>query len=538
MADSPQALMNALSEIAFMPAEQYDDVTKAQIAERTWPLGVAAISQQLEESSDPRRDITAQEIGGYLDALTAIAVKSKADGNLLWGRVQGTKYEREGSNWVQQKLQEFGFGDIRKDRVPARRPLWWLDDLELSVVRAPGFGVGQEHRFTNALTAYQSATTPKQGLVAEVVYVGEGTPAELQGRDLEGKIVLLRSRGLPGSLFHSARVAYSRLATLERKPAAVIVWPDVPGASQVAARVGSVGGGENIGLALPWTTINNNDGYYLRKLVDRASPENPVKVRLNVQGREQGADERYSYNVYGLLPGRSGKYILHLAHVDGFLYALHCNAGAVAMNLALANHYGKMSAQEREHGHIFLFVGDHENPGVGATDKFIENNTALVNEDLLIILRPEKPGMVQQTDEGWIQANSNVAVPGMLMVTNRSPLIIDLFRQAIKNYAISTADFIYADPAADETNFHPPYFDGGVISAGWATGTRYYHSTADFEQNLISTHELEKMARAHAFISDELGNYNKSDLEAGAVPYRAENSIYQSDVLKMMFGNH
>jgi hypothetical protein len=155
-----------------------------------------------------------------------------------------------------------------------------------------------------------------------------------------------------------------------------------------------------------------------------------------------------------------------------------------------------------------------------------------------MILRPEKPGMVQQTDEGWILANSNVAVPGILMVTNRSPLIVDLFRQAAKNYSISTADFVYADPAADETNFHPPYFDGGVISAGWATGTRYYHSTADYEQNLISPYELEKMARAHAFISDELGNYSKADLERGAVPYRAENSIYQSDVLKMMFGNH
>jgi hypothetical protein len=188
--------------------------------------------------------------------LTAVALKSKAEGNLLWGRIQGTQYEREAADWVQAKLQEFGFEDIRKDTVPARRPLWWLDELELTVVAAPGFSSQQEYRFVNALTAYQSATTPRGGIEAELVYVGEGSPAELQGRDLAGKVVLLRSRGLPGSLFHSARVAFSRLATLEKKPTAVIVWPDVPGASQVAARVGSVGGGENIGLALPWTTIN------------------------------------------------------------------------------------------------------------------------------------------------------------------------------------------------------------------------------------------------------------------------------------------
>jgi hypothetical protein len=47
MADSPQALMNALSEIAFMPAEQYNAINEAQLAQRTWPFGAgAAISQR------------------------------------------------------------------------------------------------------------------------------------------------------------------------------------------------------------------------------------------------------------------------------------------------------------------------------------------------------------------------------------------------------------------------------------------------------------------------------------------------------------
>ena len=46
------------------------------------------------------------------------------------------------------------------------------------------------------------------------------------------------------------------------------------------------------------------------------------------------------------------------------------------------------------------------------------------------------------------------------------------------------------------------------------------------------------MARAHAYIVSELEKYTKSDIEKGAVPYTAKKSIYQSDLLKLMLGNH
>ena len=156
-----------------------------------------------------------------------------------------------------------------------------------------------------------------------------------------------------------------------------------------------------------------------------------------------------------------------------------------------------------------------------------------------MIVRAEKPGMIQEVGKGWLNGvHSNVARPSMLMITNRSPLLQKLFTQAINNYTISSADFIYTDPAADEVNFHPPYFDEGLISAGWATGTRYYHTTADGENNLVSATELEKMGRAYSYVIDQLAGYRKKDLEAGAVPYSAENSIYQSDIFKLLFGNH
>ena len=540
MADSPEALIDALSDVAFLPPDKLRAKRGQEVESLLQPLNIQQAMQPFDPRIDPRADIKAEDIAGYLDYLTQISIKSKKDGNLIWGRIQGTKYERQASNYVEKKLKSFGFSDVRKDRVPARRPLWHLDHLELTVTAAPGFRPKQTFSFKNALTAYQSATTPKGGVESEVIFVGEGTPAELSGRNLTNKIVLLRSRGLPGGLFHSARTAYSRIAVGDYgMPLGVVVWSDIPNASVVATRVGAIGGGDNLGLALPWTVINNQDGYYLRKLLDRATPNQPVMMRLDVQGEEQGPDKRYSYNVYGVLPGQSGKYILHITHIDGFLYAQHCNGGSVAMQMAMAKHYADLPAEQRRHGLIFLFVGDHENPGVGATDKFVEANRELMERDVLVVIRSEKPGMVQELDEGWVTSvPTNVMVPQLLMVTNRSPLLIDLFRQAATRYNIATMDYVYSDPASDETNFHPPYFDAGVISAGWATGTRYYHTTADYENNLVRPEILEKQGRAYAYVIDELMKYEKRDLERGDTPYSAEKSIYQSDILKLLMGNH
>ena len=540
MADSPEALIRSLGEVSFLTPEQMAAKRAQEIDGLLEPMNIEQSPQILGTQLDPRAPIRARDIAEYLDHLTGISIRSKEDGNLIWGRVQGTKYEREASDYVEARLREFGFEDVRKDLIPARRPLWHLENLELSVITAPGFESGHIYRFDNALTAYQSATTPTGGIEAEVIFVGEGTPAELSGRDLAGKIVLLRSRGLPGGLFHSARTAYSRIVIGEYgMPKGIIVWSDIPNSSVVATRVGAIGGGNNLGLALPWTVINNQDGYYLRKLLDRATPQQPVRMRLDVQGEEQGPDKRFSYNVYGVLPGQSGKYILQITHIDGFLYAQHCNGGGVAMQMAMARHYAALPAEQRQHGLIFLFVGDHENPGVGATDKFVEANRELMERDLLVVLRPEKPGMVQELDEGWISSvPTNVMTPQMLMVTNRSPLLIDLFGRAATLYNIATMEYVYPDPASDETNFHPPYFDAGVISAGWATGTRYYHTTGDYENNLVRPEVLEKQGRAYAYVIDELMKYDKSDLERGGTPYTAEKSIYQSDILKLLLGNH
>jgi len=538
LATSPQALVKMLSDIAFLPPDEYATKLKGERDAHAFPIGLQQLPQYLAVSDDPRGDISAAELSEYAQVLIDIAQKSRDDGEVLWGRIQGTKYEREAHQWIYQKLESFGLEQVYHDPFPSQYPQWRPTVCSLTVTSASGLSIDETYRFERPITAFVSATTPPGGIHAPMVYVGDGTAAELQGRNLDGKIVLLRGRTQPGALLSSVRTAYSRIAAGDYGQAAgVVVWWDVPNTQQVAGRVGAPGGGDDIGLALPWTTIGNDAGLYLRKLLDRATPEQAVMVNLEVQGRMESGDERISGNTYAILPGQSDQYIVIPTHVDGYFFGIHDNGSSIALNLALARHYAKVPLEQRKHGIIFLFQGDHEVPGVGGTLPFIDKHRQLMTENLLLVLRPEHLGMIRPMDEGTLFARSNVADPLMLLVTNRSPVLIDLFKDAANKYGISMGDLVYIDPAADEAAFHIPYNDLNAISSGWIQTGKFYHSTADVDWGGVDFVQMEKLARAHAFLIDQLSRYSKEDLHEGGMPV-PEQSIYQSDLLKILMGDH
>jgi len=538
LATSPSELLKMLENVSFLTPKEYEEKLRIEVAEHAFPIGLQQLPQKLDEATDPRRNITKGELEEYAGVLTGIALESKNDGEILWGRIQGTKYERKALRWIAEKLKSFGLTDVHHDPFPSQFPQWRPTTCDVVITAAPSFKDNESYVFEGAITAFVSATTPKGGIESEVIYVGDGSAAELQGRDVSGKIVLLRGRTQPSAFFNSARTAFSRLASgAFGKPLGVIVWWDVPNTYQVAGRVGAHGGGDAIGEALPWTSIGNDAGLYLRKLIDRTTPDNPVMVRLDVQGHMEFGEERMSGNAYAILPGQSGDYIVIPSHVDGYFYGINDNGSSVALNLALARHYAKIPFKQRQHGLIFLFQGDHEVPGVGGTVPFIRKYEKLMREHLLLVLRPEHLGMIHPMDAGAFVALSNITDPLMLLVTNRSPLLIDLFKRAATNYAIAMGDIVYIDPAADEAAFHPPYNDLNAISSGWVNNGKYYHSTADVDWNAVDFSQMEKLARAHAFIIDELSKATKADLHRDGFPAPTK-SIYQSDLLKIIVGNN
>ena len=538
MASSPEEMIKILANISFKKPEELSQKMR-ELHETHFHCLEMEESPRPYIENDLRADICSSDIEQFAMQLVDISKQSKADGNILWGRIQGTKYEHQAQELVAQTLRSYGIEDVRQDHFPIRFPQWLPTKNELTVTQCNDLDTA--FTFKNAITPFPSGLTTQEGIEAEVVYVGQGTAAELSGRNLEGKIVLLQADfSAGGPMYSSARTAYSRIATGQYGiPAGVIAWWTLPGAKQIATRVGAMGGGDSVGAALPWISLGYDDGLYLRKLLDRADESNPVKVRMCVRGEMEDGTQRSSSNVYGFIPGNTGKSVVMTFHTDSYFYGLHDNAGTAAMVMAAAKHYAARPLEERGHGLVILSVGDHEHPGVGATDKFIEQNLDFVRNEMLMVLRPEKLGVIAMTKEGPIQAKSNQAIPAMQLITNKSPLLLKIFRKAVDSYALPTADFFYQDPAADETHFHPPFakFDDlNAISTGWAISSYAYHSTADYDLGLISFKLLEKYARAHIFIIDSLKDFTKEELHKNESPL-PEHSIYSSELFKVFYGN-
>ena len=543
MAESPEELLRALENLSFLKPKEYEEKMIELMNNHAYNIGLKALPQLIAEEKDHRKSITEAEIANYSKVLQDIAVESKNDGEILWGRIQGTKYERKAHDWIYNKLKSMGIEDVVHDKFPAQYPQWRPTKCELIVTSAPSFKAREIYEFKDAVTAFVSATTPEGGIERELVYVGDGSAAELSGRELTNKIVLLRGRTLPSAMLSAARTAYSRVAAGRYgKAAGIIVWWDVPKSKQVAGRIGAPGGGDAIGKALPWTSIGDDQGLYLRKLLDRATPDNPVKIKMNIQGQIEAGKDRMSGNVYAKLPGKSGQYILIPTHVDGYFYGIHDNGASVAMNMALANYFSTMPLEDREHGIIFFFEGDHEVPGLGGTLPYTNQHKHFLEENLLITVRPEHLGMVRPMYEGVFVSTSNITEPLFLTNTNQSPLISEIFIEAANQYTLAVGDIAIIEPFADEAAFHPPFHDIGAISAGWIQSSKFYHSSADVDWETlgwggVDYKQMEKFGRAHAFIIETLFKYNKADLEKDGKP-APKAPIYQSDLLKMYMGNN
>jgi hypothetical protein len=150
----------------------------------------------------------------------------------------------------------------------------------------------------------------------------------------------------------------------------------------------------------------------------------------------------------------------------------------------------------------------------------------------------EHLGFTQQLKEGFLTGQTNIGSPVFLTLSNKSPLLLDLFKQAASDYGVSMADNYSTDFATDEIAFYPPFNDfGSPVFAGWLQTGAYYHTTADVDMNGISYTEMEKATRGMAFIFDELGNHTIDDLREGESPI-PEDSVYSSLLFKLFLGNN
>lgn len=283
------------------------------------------------------------EVRKYISALRmADDVKSL----IQYGpRHAGTSNEHKAASYVESEMRK-ALSLVRVDRVEGINA-WKLHDTRVKVIDP----VEQE---LTSIALLGSASTPKEGLTAELCYVGRGTFEDYNESDLAGKIIMRdppRALTLDNTSDESSpqgpvdsSIKRGAVGFLEhaRIPGKILQMPLLSGP---------------LGLPVPAVAVTYEDGQYLKELLrewyaipkgsKRTADHQPVNLRIWVDAKSYPS---YGLNVIGRIDGeeKKGEIICLVAHHDNANGPGACdNATAVAVNLETARVLSKMSKPKR-----------------------------------------------------------------------------------------------------------------------------------------------------------------------------------------------
>src|SRR5882672_7073293 len=286
-------------------------------------------------------DVDAMKIKAMIGDITGISRKSRDDGNQYWGRIAGTPYDRMTEDWVMTQFNRLGMRDVHRQEI-AMKPLWYPTSW------AAEFTVGgKTTELKSSFPITESPGTKREGITAPVVWVGLGSAADFQGRDVRGKAVMIYSLATPGGRDHSADWSGAIKRANDAGAALILVEMGFPGNAQSEPE-GAVG------TTAPTITITTDDANLIRDRLDKGEP---LSLHLKLETEER--EGLKTGNVWGVLPGASDEQILIMAHTDSFFEGAMDNASGIAMMLDIARHYGAVAQSQRPRTLVFLTTSDH-----------------------------------------------------------------------------------------------------------------------------------------------------------------------------------
>jgi len=322
-------------------------------------LGIYAALAQEEASAVGEPQVpTTEEIFGWVQDLWRIG----AEGRYGY-RMPGTPADHRAADYIEEKFWEFGL-QTHKEAVSA--PVSFPERWSLTV------RIGDQEESIPSHFVRYAGFTPPEGLVAEMVYVGEGSEAEFAAKDasvgIEGKIVVVDviAPGWPMSTFlRDALFVYDPEGTFADDKATEN-WPPVnlDESYALAKRYGAAG---YVGIltftaeynsqflhwyadgAMPMLFVSPEGGARLKELLAAG----PVQAKMVLTGT---AGEGLIYNVFGVLPGQSEEVIVVHTHYDGWATN---EASGTAVVMALAKYFAQLPQESRQRTLLFVAFASH-----------------------------------------------------------------------------------------------------------------------------------------------------------------------------------
>ncbi len=438
----------------------------------------------LPPGAEAYADVDAKKIKAVMGEITAISRKSRDDGNQYWGRIPGTPYDRMAQEFILGRFKQLGLKDIRRQDI-AMKPLWyptaWSAEFTVD---------GRATALKSAFPITESPGTAGDGITAPVVWVGLGTAADFQGRDVAGKTVMIYSLATPGGRDHSADWSGAIARANAAGAAVILVEMGFPGNAQSEPE-GAVG------TRAPTLTITPDDANLIRDQLDQGKP---VSFHLWLKTEER--EGLTTGNVWGMLPGASDEQILIMAHTDAFFEGAMDNASGLAMMLDIARHYAALPQAQRPRTFVFLTTPDHHHGSAGihwVRDHYDWGKVAL-------IINAEHPSqtLLYSLDAGMMTANE---VSARRWFVGGSDALRALVRKTFREFGVATYRKSEVSP-------------GGELSQVYLKAPSFhiidhviYHTTLD-TADLVPAWGIEAATRAFLKIIDGVNAMSKAEIAA------------------------
>jgi hypothetical protein len=420
----------------------------------------------------------------------------------FWGRIIGSSADEETARWLMAKLTQIGLTDVHMDPIDLA-PQWFPRSWELTATSGPA-----TLRLETAQPAYTTPGTSDGGVDLEVVYAGLGSEADLIGRDLRGKAVLIFSNPMPGSWRHTStqesvtaddgtRTTWLQLAE-KRGAAAIICSIQLPGNIRTQLYP--------TGTRVPTFSMGMKDGMDLRDMIAHAPAGQPVhlKLRMDVQqvtGLKTGT-------VWGTLKGTTDETIYVEAHRDGWFEAATDNASGVATLLGIAEYFAKVPQPQRRRTIIFVGTSGHHNSGPNSAAWLAEHHEELFKKTALLInaehtaaAQPELLGeaiRLVNTEAGFLWYGGG----------NRRPKLQTAAIKAFQQFGVP----IYAEPENSVPGGEASRLAAFVPAVQASNYNMYFHSDAETLAT-VPAPGLAATTRAYVKIIEEVNKLELKDVQ-------------------------
>ena len=286
-------------------------------------LGLTAC-QQPTAPTEPTQEQPASLQGmydGFMDAVSPdfaydialeLTTNPKYFNSALGGRNAGSDAEHATADYLAGVMAEIGLTDVEKTAASCDR--WQFNGASFTVD-------GKEY----PVYSYATASTPTEGITAELVYAGKGTMWDYQELDVTGKIVLI-------DIDQRADwwITYPMLEA-EHQGAAAVLAANVGGFAQIAddaLNSQDICGPANI----PTLSISVAASRELQEKLAAGT----VTATLVVDNQVE-VDTGTTYNVTGVLKGKSSdRQILVGGHYDVHFWGFQDDNCAVGLVLSMA----------------------------------------------------------------------------------------------------------------------------------------------------------------------------------------------------------